>query len=330
MNPVEIETVLRAAGEGDLDTLTRQLGADPTLANAAGTNPYWGGRVQPLHLAVTWCQEAAVAILLDQGADPSGENDGYGGWSPLLIAAAKGYEAIGRRLEVAGAYVGLFEAAALGRAAAVREILAGNPERAHHVLRDGTTPLHVAATVEIADEFLAAGVTPGGLDEYGSTPLDSALSRAACGSVEAEVLARRLIEAGASADAPTYAALGDMEALEHAIDADPIIRDATGRGGRAPLHAAVAHGRLKAALWLLGRGAHPSRPDANGISPLHWASRAPRHDVEIATCLLAAGADPRARDGEHDGTPASWAEFQRRPELERVLRKAEVGPAETR
>jgi len=187
------------------------------------------------------------------------------------------------------------EGEALGE---VREILAGNPERAHHVLRDGTTPLHVAATVEVADEFLAAGVTPGGLDEYGSTPLDSALSRAACGSVEAEALARRLIEAGASADAATYAALGDMDALERAIDADPIIRDATGRGGRAPLHAAVAHGHLKAALWLLGRGAHPSRPDANGISPLHWTSRAPRHDVEIATCLLAAGADPRARDGE--------------------------------
>ena len=87
MNPAEIDTVLRAAGEGDLDTLTRHVGADRELANALGSNPYWGGRVQPLHLAVTWRQEAAVALLLDHGADPSGQNEGYGDWSPLLLTA---------------------------------------------------------------------------------------------------------------------------------------------------------------------------------------------------------------------------------------------------
>jgi len=48
MNPVEIEAVLRAAGEGDVATLDRLLSADGELASAAGTNPYWGGRVQPL------------------------------------------------------------------------------------------------------------------------------------------------------------------------------------------------------------------------------------------------------------------------------------------
>lgn len=322
VNTADIDAILRASGDGDLEALHRLLHRDPELANAVGQNPYWGGRVQPLHLAVTWGREQAVTNLLDRGADPSGDNGGYGGWSPLLLAAVKGYEEIARRLEIAGAYVGLFEAAALGRLPMVREILGGNPDRAHKNLRDGTTPLHVAATVEVADVLLEARVAPGILDEYGSTPLDAALARAASGSAGGEAVARRLIEFGARTDASIFAALGDLDGLARAVAEDPAAIRAPGRNRRPPLHTAVSHGRLDAVSWLLEHGAPPNQPDADGIQPLHWVSGAPRHELEIARRLLAAGGDPRARDGQHDATPASWAEFQRRPELVELLRRA--------
>lgn len=319
----EAGPILRAAGDGDLKTLTAILEQNREWANAIGANPYWGGRVQPLHLAVTWGQEEAVRILLEAGAHPSGENEGYGGWSPLMLSASKGFDEISNQLEGAGAYVGLFEAAALGRTRTVVQILAGNPERAQHVNGDGTTPLHLAATIEVTDLLLDAGGLPGLRDGYGSTPLDSALLRAARRAEGSEEVARRLIEAGAEADLITWAALGDIPRLGRELDVAPEAIDAHNRPGATPLQAAVGHGRLETVRFLLGRGANPNAPDGEGILPLHWATRAPRDDLAIVRELLAAGANPRGRDGHHKATPASWAEFQRRPELERLLRQAE-------
>lgn len=320
---IDAGPILRAAGDGDLDTLTHLLEQDRAWANVIGTNPYWGGRLQPLHVAVTWGQEEAVRILLEAGAHPSGENEGYGGWSPLMLAATRGFDGIARRLEEAGAFVGLFEGAALGRTRTVSEILAGNPERAQHVTVDGTTPLHLAATPEVVDLLLSAGAIPTLRDGYGCTPLDAALKRAARHAEGADEVARQLIAAGAEADVTTHAALGDIPRLGRELDATPGALDEHNRPGTTPLLAAVAHGRLETVRYLLRRGANPNTPDSDGILPLHWATRAPRDDIAIVRELLEGGADPRGRDPQHRATPASWAEFQRRPRLEEVLRRAE-------
>lgn len=316
---VDAGPILRAAGDGDLETLSRLLEQDRALANALGANPYWGGRVQPLHMAVTWCQEAAVKMLLEAGADPSGENEGYGGWSPLMLAATRGFDRIVESLATAGAYIGLFEAAALGRTRDVAHLLAGNAERAQHVTPDGTSPLHLAATRDVADLLLDAEALVGLRDGYGCTPLDAAIARAGRGDAASEDVARRLIEVGADVDVITFAALGDVRRMESALDAEPSALDEHNRAGATPLRAAVAHGRVEAVRYLLSRGANPHISDSDGIQPLHWVTRAPRNDLEIARLLLAAGANPAARDGQHRATPAAWAEFQRRPELRRLL-----------
>ena len=323
MSAIEPGPVLRAAGDGDLETLERYLQKDRACANVVGANPYWGGRVQPLHVAVTWCQERAVEMLLEAGADPSGENDGYGGWSPLMIAATKGLDRIAALLEAAGAYIGLYEASALGRTREVAEILDGNPERAQHVTVDGTTPLHIAATPEVADLLLKAGALPEVRDGYGKTPLEAAIARANRGTPACVDVAERIIAAGAEVDLIIHASLGHQARLAAALDRDPSALDEHHRNGCTPLQAAVAHGRLEIVRMLLERGANPNQRDGDGIAPLHWAAGAPRHEMEIAQLLLAAGADPRARDARHDATPASWAEFQRRPQLERLFRDAE-------
>ncbi|MDH3733243.1 MAG: ankyrin repeat domain-containing protein [Gemmatimonadota bacterium] len=322
MTVVEPGPVLRAAGDGDLESLGRHLERDRACASVLGTNPYWGGRVQPLHMAVTWNQEAAVELLLESGANPSGENEGYGDWSPLMLAATKGFDSIAARLEAAGAYVGLYEASALGRPREVADILDGNPERATHVTVDGTTPLHVAATREVADLLLAAGALPDVRDGYGGTPLDAAMARASQGADQCVEVAERLIAGGAEVDLITHAALGHPARLAAALDRDPSAIDAHTRSGCTPLQAAVAHGRVAIVRMLLERGANPNAADGEGIQPLHWVTRAPRHDLEIARLLLAAGANPSGRDARHDAPPSSWAEFQRRPDLERLLREA--------
>jgi ankyrin repeat protein len=329
MSLAEAGPMLQAAGDGDIETLQRLLEENRECANVVGANPYWGGRVQPLHMAVTWGQDAAVALLLEAGAHPSGENDGYGGWSPLMLAATKGFDDIATRLEEAGAYVGLFEAAALGRTRTVAEILSGNQERAKHVTVDGTTPLHMAATADVAGLLLDAGALPALRDGYGGAPLDAALARAGRGGPDADEVALRIIEAGADTDLMTFAALGDTVRLGRELDRAPGGIDEQNRAGSTPLVAAVAHGRLEAVRFLLSRGANSNLPDCDGIQPLHWSARAPRDHLAIARALLAAGANPNGRDGEHKATPASWAEFQRRPELERLLRSAETDPPVT-
>ncbi len=152
-----VEAVLRAAGDGHLETLTDLLTASAAMANAIGRNPYWGGRVQPLHVAAIWGQEEIVKTLLSAAANPSGVNDGYGGWSPLLIAIGRGHDGVARQLVDAGAAIGPFEAAALGRIEPLRGDLEGDPALVRRPLRDGTTLLHVAADGEVAMALLSAG-----------------------------------------------------------------------------------------------------------------------------------------------------------------------------
>ena len=60
--------------------------------------------------------------------------------------------------------------------------------------------------------------------------------------------------------------------------------------------------------WLLANGgdANAHASDRSRQSALHAAAW--NGDLEMARLLVDAGADVRARDGEHDATPRGWAE----------------------
>ncbi len=300
--------------------MTRLLDADPSLANAVGDNPYWSGRLQALHLAVIWRQAPMAKLLLERGADPKGRNDGYGGWSPLMLATARGDAAIASLLLEAGAAVGVFEAAALGDVDRVSARLRSDPASACEACADGTTPLHLAASPGMAQLLLDAGADPSAVDNYGTTPLHSALGRTSR-APEAREVVDLLIQAGAQADAAVYAALGDVESLSSVFEADRTALNRLTSWGGSPLHAAVSHGRLESVRWLIGRGAGISLRDGAGATPLHLASMAPNNGIGIAQLLVEAHADPQARDETHGATPLSWAEFQRKPELAAFLRR---------
>jgi ankyrin repeat protein len=77
---------------------------------------------------------------------------------------------------------------------------------------------------------------------------------------------------------------------------------------------------VAAVRWLLDHEADPNafwpHWDAE-VTPLHLA--AAQGHAEVVRLLLDAGADPRLRDGKHDGDAAGWARHFGRPEIVRLL-----------
>ena len=58
---------------------------------------------------------------------------------------------------------------------------------------------------------------------------------------------------------------------------------------------------------------------AKGTTALHHAAE--DGQLETIEALLDAGADPTLRDALYDGTPASWAEYNRRHAAAKLLRE---------
>lgn len=137
----------------------------------------------------------------------------------------------------------------------------------------GDYPLHIAATkgqVAIVRALLEHGVEVNVHDAAGRTPLYLAL---AGGRVQ---LAETLFDAG-SAETPQAllfalvragSADRDVLALLRRRGADFNARDPS---GQAPLHLAVADGRVALAKRLILVGADPNLPDAQGRPPLSQA-----------------------------------------------------------
>jgi uncharacterized protein len=84
-----------AIHHGDLDALRRLLGERPELVSAhmIGRHGLAGGWRTPLHVAADWpgyfpAAPAAVALLLDAGADPDDDTGGERPETPLHWAAS--------------------------------------------------------------------------------------------------------------------------------------------------------------------------------------------------------------------------------------------------
>jgi ankyrin repeat protein len=124
---------------------------------------------------------------------------------------------------------------------------------------------------------------------------------------------------------------GNIERVRGILDRDPeavtarhpdITKGDSQWSGRTALHCAAAEGRVPIVRLLLSRKADPdSRDHGWEHTPLHLA-----HDAETAEVLLAAGADPMARD-VHGGTPLHEA---RDAEIARALLGAGAGVNDAR
>ena len=188
---------------------------------------------------------AGVERLIGASPDLASARDA-GGISAILLARYHGHAWIAERLADEVAELDVFEAAALGRATRVEEVLRTDPGLVSAEAADGFTALHLAAffgQLEVAAVLLehGAAVDTRAGNPSGVQPLHSA----AAGGHAA--IAALLLERGA----------------------DPNARQ---EGGFVPLHSAAARGDDVTARLLLERGADRDVRTDDGRRPIDFAA----------------------------------------------------------
>lgn len=292
----KVAAFLLAVGDGGIEAVRTALAANPELVNAIGPHPFWGGRPQPLHVAIETKRRDLFDLLLAAGADVDGRNDGYDLWSPLMLTFSRDRADMREALLARGAKVGLVEALLLRDDALVLQLLKrGLPK----IAPNGGSILAFARTPAAIDRLIELGADTEAKDRWGTTPIE-AMSRSGPGGAE---LVRHMMLRGLAPQPQEFARLGDREALAMLIAADPAIarRDAV-------LMGAVDFGHHDLARWLIGEGADPNTLAEAGSRHSALHSAAWNGDLAMVELLVQAGADIAARDAEHDATPQGWAE----------------------
>lgn len=240
---------------------------------------------------------------------------GFPSWRKLIA------EIEARRTDAAPAF---FDAIRRDDYEKIRSLLKSFPRLVEARTPAGETALHVAAEIDNPDTIrilLAHGADA--KSRYGDsshTALSWAVTTNAYGAAAA------LVEGGAEADLFCAAGLGDLERVRTFFDARGKVKRGASRTGssrftpegkRLPcpptdprevvsdaLYLACRNGKHDVARDLLGRDPDLGFRGYLGATLLHWAYFG--RSKEIVALLLAAGADPEARDPEYGCTPRAF------------------------
>jgi ankyrin repeat protein len=156
-----------------------------------------------------------IDALLNAGANINARTRWWAGGFGVLDSAGPD---LTRYLIERGAYVDIHAAARLGMFERVKELIQSDPALVHARGGDGQTPLHFAATIEIAAYLLDHGADIDARDiDHESTP---AQYMAGHWPRRPEV-ARYLISRGARTDILMASAVGDLELVRWHLDEDP-------------------------------------------------------------------------------------------------------------
>jgi ankyrin repeat protein len=293
-----IAQFLRDVRSGAAGAVRAALIAAPALVNAPGPHPHWGGRPQPLQMAIEGKTREVFDLLLAAGADVNARGASYEHWSPLMLT--EGDDTFGMRAELLkrGATIGLAEALLLGDDRRLDEILRGGRQVIAKRAPGGGSWLILARTVHAIDRLLALGVPIDKPDVWQTTPVETYSRLGARG----QVLLRHLVQRGARASPAEFARLGDREMLASLIDADArIARD------DEVFMAAIDSGNVDLVEWLLEKGANANARTRHGSQCMALHGAAWQGNLRMAQLLVAAGADVTGRDVEHRNTPAGYA-----------------------
>ncbi|MBL8233587.1 MAG: hypothetical protein JNL98_34140, partial [Bryobacterales bacterium] len=166
---------LQHAGNGRIGEVERMLARHPDLVHATGPHPFWGGRPQALHVAIETGRRDLFDLLLRAGADPSGRNNEYGHWSPLMLAIHRDQDAMRDALRTAGARTGIVEALMLADDALLESLLQQAGSLPEIVPNNGSL-LNFARTPFAIDRLIELGASIDLRDQWGTSPVES-LSR---------------------------------------------------------------------------------------------------------------------------------------------------------
>ena len=235
-DPVAIG-LTRAIHGGELDALRRLVDERPELATVhmIGRKGLEGGWRTPLHAATDWpgyfpAAPAAVALLLDAGADPNDDTGGDSPETPLHWAASTDDVDVavvlvdrGADLETPGGSIGtpldnaigygcwhvarllvargaaldaVWHAAALGRLDRVEELLAANPPPTEEDVNNAFWQACHGGQRRAAERLLAAGADIHAAPDYAGNK--TALDQTVSPDTRRELLAGWLREAGAT------------------------------------------------------------------------------------------------------------------------------------
>jgi ankyrin repeat protein len=161
--------------------------------------------------AVRGANRKMVDILLAAGADINQRSHWWAGGFGVLDDD----RGLASFLIERGAVLDAHAAARLGMINELKELISGNPELVHARGGDGQTPLHFAATVEIAEYLLDHGADIDARDiDHESTPAQYMVRKR-------QEVARYLVSRGCWTDILMAAALGNLELVRKHLDADP-------------------------------------------------------------------------------------------------------------
>jgi ankyrin repeat protein len=154
-----------------------------------------------------------VEVLLDAGANVNARTKWWAGGFGVLDFSS---EELTPYLIERGAVVDVHAAARLGRFDRLKELIEADPALVHARGGDGQTPLHFAASVEIAAYLLDHGA------EIDARDIDheSTAAQYMVGQLPRHDVARYLISRGAQPDILMASAVGDLELVRRLLDED--------------------------------------------------------------------------------------------------------------
>lgn len=207
-----ISDLATAIESNDLDRVRLVLARYPDLKSRLNEPLVGSGfGAPPLLRAVEHRNRDLIDFLLQAGADINARSRWWAGSFGVLDQE----HGLNEFLIERGAKVDVHVAARLGRIDRLVELIDARPELVHARGGDGQTPLHFAATVEIAEFLLTQGA------QIDARDVDHESTAAQYMVRDRPDVARFLVARGCAIDLLLVTALGDVDRVRACLDIDP-------------------------------------------------------------------------------------------------------------